>query len=79
MKALKGLKVDFDASLLLPSYESMTDVGRQLASEIIEARADAELVPQLAPLTCGKSDEMRETFVKLFVPITSPPKVWKSF
>lgn len=66
LKALKGLKVDFDASLLLPSYESMTDVARQLALEIIEARADAELVPQLAPLTCGKSDEMRETFVKLF-------------
>jgi len=66
LKALKGLKVDFDASLLLSSYESMTEVGRELAFEIIEAHADADLVPNLAPLTCGKSDEMRETFVKLF-------------
>jgi eukaryotic-like serine/threonine-protein kinase len=66
LKALRGLKVDFDASVLLPSYESMTDVARELALEIIEARADAELVPHLAPLTCSKSDEMRETFIKLF-------------
>jgi len=66
LKALKGLKVDFDASLLLSSYESMTEVGRELAFEIIEAHADADLVPNLAPLTCGKSDEMREKFVKLF-------------
>ena len=67
LKALKGLKVSFDASLLLPAYESMTDVTRLLAFETIEARADAEMVPKLAPLTCGKSDEMRETFIKLFV------------
>jgi serine/threonine-protein kinase len=66
LKALKGLKVDFDASLLLTSYESMTEVGRELAYEIIEVHANADLVPKLAPLTCGKSDEMRETFVKLF-------------
>jgi tRNA A-37 threonylcarbamoyl transferase component Bud32/HEAT repeat protein len=66
LKALKALKVDFDASLLLTSYESMTEVARELAFEIIEVHADADLVPKLAPLTCGKSDEMRETFVKLF-------------
>ena len=64
LKALKGLKVDFDASLLLPAYESMTEVVRQLAFEVIEARADAELVSKLAPLTC-RADEMRETFIKL--------------
>ena len=66
LKSLKGLKASFDLSLLFPSFESMTDVSRQLALEIIEARADADFVPKLAPLTCGKSDEMRETFVKLF-------------
>jgi serine/threonine-protein kinase len=66
LKALKGLKVDFDASLLLTSYQSMTEVARELAFEIIEAHADADLVAKLAPLACVKSDEMRETFVKLF-------------
>ena len=66
LKSLKGLKANFDLALLLPPFESMTDVSRQLALEIIEARADADFVPKLAPLTCGKSDEMRETFVKLF-------------
>ena len=67
LKALKSLKVKFDVSLLLPFYESMPDVSRQLAFEIIEARADAELAPKLALLTCAKSDEMRDSFIKLFV------------
>ena len=66
LKSLKGLKANFDLALLLPPFELMTDVSRQLALEIIEARADADFVPKLAPLTCGKSDEIRETFVKLF-------------
>ena len=66
LKSLKGLNASFDLALLLPPFKSMTDVSRQLALEIIEARADAEFVPKLAPLTCGKSDEVRETFVKLF-------------
>jgi tRNA A-37 threonylcarbamoyl transferase component Bud32/HEAT repeat protein len=66
LKSLKGLNASFDLALLLPPFESMTDVSRQLALDIIEARADADFVPKLAPLTCGKSDEMRETFIKLF-------------
>ena len=66
LKSLKGLKANFDLALLLPPFELMTDVSRQLALEIIEVRADADFVPKLAPLTCGKSDEIRETFVKLF-------------
>jgi len=66
LKSLKGLKANFDLALLLPPFELMTDVSRELALEIIEARADADFVPKLAPLTCGKSDEIRETFVKLF-------------
>ena len=66
LKALKNLKVDFDASLLLSSFESMTNVVRELAFEIIEAHANADLVSKLAPLTCCKSDEMRETLIKLF-------------
>jgi eukaryotic-like serine/threonine-protein kinase len=72
LKSLKALKIDFDASLLLPHVGAMSDVARQMAIEIIEARADAGMAAKLAPLTCGKSDELRETFVKLFVDHASP-------
>jgi serine/threonine-protein kinase len=67
LKSLKALKVDFDVSLILPSIGAMSEVARQMAIDIIEARADAGVAAKLAPLTCGKSDELRDTFVKLFV------------
>ena len=67
LKALKGLKVKFDVSLLLPSVGSMSDVARDLALEIIRARASPYIVPKLAPLTCVKSDETREIFVELLL------------
>lgn len=67
LKALKGLKVKFDVSLLLPSVASMSDVARDLALEIIHARASPYIVPKLAPLTCVKSDETREIFVDLLL------------
>ena len=67
LKALKALKVEFDVSLILPSFETMSDVARELAIEIFEARVDAGMAAKLAPLACGKSDELREIFVKLFV------------
>ena len=67
LKALKALKVDFDVSPILPFIETLPEVARTLALEVIEAHADAGMVANLAPLTCGKSDELRETFIKLFV------------
>jgi len=67
LKSLKALKVDFDVSLILPHIGAMSDVARQMAIEIIEAHVDAGMAAKLAPLTCGKSDELRETFVRLFV------------
>jgi serine/threonine-protein kinase len=67
LKALKGLKVKYDVSVLMPFVEGMSDVGRELAIEIIHDRADPEMAPKLAPLTCGKSDEAREVFTQLFV------------
>ncbi|MCP4333543.1 MAG: protein kinase [Gammaproteobacteria bacterium] len=67
LKALKGLKVKYDVAVLVPYIEGMSDVGRQLAIEIIHERADQEMAPKLAPLTCGKSDEVREVFTQLFV------------
>jgi serine/threonine-protein kinase len=66
LKALKGLKVKYDVALLVPFVEGMSEVGRELAIEIIHDRADAETAPRLAPLTCG-SDEAREDFTRLFV------------
>ncbi|MCP4386859.1 MAG: hypothetical protein GY802_01065, partial [Gammaproteobacteria bacterium] len=67
LKALKNLPVKFDASVLLPFVESMSEVESEMALEILQAQADDELVPKLAPWTCGKSDEIREIFIKLFV------------
>ena len=72
LKALKNLKVKFDASVLLPFVESMSEVEREMALEILQLQADAELVPRLAPWTCGKSDEIREIFIKLFVKHVTP-------
>lgn len=72
LKSLKKLQVKFDASVLLPFIESMSEVEREMAIDILQAQADAELVPKLAPWTCSKSDEVREIFVKLFVKHVTP-------
>ena len=67
LKALKGFKVKYDVAVLVPFVEGMSDVGRELAIEIIHERAGPEMASKLAPLTCGKSDEAREVFTQLFV------------
>ncbi len=67
LKALKNLPVKFDASVLLPFIEPMSEVEREMAIDVLLVQADAELVPKLAPWTCGKSDETRELFIKLLV------------
>jgi serine/threonine-protein kinase len=67
LKALTGLKVDYDVAVIIPFIEGMSDVGRKLAIEIIHERIDEKTAPKLAPLTCGKSDEAREVFTQLFV------------
>ncbi len=67
LKSLKNLQVKFDASVLLPFVETMSEVEREMAIEVLQLQADAELVPRLAPWTCSKSDEIREIFIKLFV------------
>ena len=72
LKALKNLPVKYDASVLLPFVESMSEVEREMAIDVLLVQADAELVPRLAPWTCGKSDEIRETFIKLFVKHVTP-------
>ncbi|MBT8434823.1 MAG: hypothetical protein KJN95_09180, partial [Gammaproteobacteria bacterium] len=72
LKAFKSLPVKFDASVLLPHIESMSDVEREMAIEVLKTQADAELVPKLAPWTCGKSDEIRQIFIRLFVKYVTP-------
>jgi serine/threonine-protein kinase len=72
LKSLKNLKVKFDASVLLPFVESMSEVEHEMAIEVLQLQADAELVPKLAPWTCGKSDELREIFIKMFVKFVTP-------
>lgn len=65
LKALNNLKLHFDASVVLPFIETMTDVEREMALEILQKQANSELLPGLAPWTTSKSDELREIFIKL--------------
>ena len=44
LKSLRALEVRFDASFLLPYLESMSEIEREIAFEIINRQADAELV-----------------------------------
>jgi len=44
LKALKNLQVKFDASVLLPFVESLSEVEQEMALEILQAQADADLV-----------------------------------
>ena len=67
LKALKNMKVSFDASSLLPFVETMSEIEREMAIEILRAQANADLVPKFAPWTCGKSEDIREIFIKLMI------------
>ncbi len=65
LKSLKALTEPFDASVVLPFIESMSEVERELAMEIIISQADADLVPKLAAWTASKSDDLREALIGL--------------
>ena len=67
LKALKALTVSFDASVVLPFIETMGEIEREMALDIVIKQANPELIPKLAPWTTGKSDELREPFIKLVV------------
>ncbi len=77
LKSLKNLPVGFDASVLLPHVETLSEVEREIALEIIKARADGELVAKLAPWTCGKDDQVREIFIKLLIRYATPEALEK--
>ena len=67
LKLLKNFKGKFDASVLLPSIETMSEVERDMALDVVSNQADVGTVYKLAPWACGKSDEIREKYIKLFV------------
>jgi len=67
LKALKALTVSFDASVVLPFIETMSETEREMALDIVIKQANSNLIPKLAPWTTGKSDELREPFIKLVV------------
>ena len=67
LRSLNRMKVGFDASVVLPFIETMTDMEREMALEILSKQANSELVPKLAPWTAGKSDELREVLVKIII------------
>ena len=47
LKSLRGLEVRFDAAFLLPYLESMSEIEREIAFEIINRQADEELVGKM--------------------------------
>ncbi len=67
LKALIALQVKYDASVILPFIDHMSEIERKMALEIVTKQANTELVPRLAPWTTGKSDELREIFCKIVV------------
>ena len=67
LKTLDRIKIDFDASSLLPYTESMTGVELELVLKIIAKQADASLVPHLSSYLTSKSDELNEFFARIVV------------
>ena len=67
LKTLDRMKIDFDASALLPFTESMTGVELDLLLKIIARQADASLVPHLSAYLTLKSDELNEFFGRIVV------------
>lgn len=65
LKSLRALTVPFDASVVLPFIETMSEIEREIAIEIVVKQADEELVPKLAAWTTVKEDELREIFIQL--------------
>ena len=67
LKTLDRLKIDFDASVLLPYTEKMTGVDLDLVLKIIAKQANADLVPHLSAYLTSKSDELNDFFARIVV------------
>ena len=67
LKTLDRLKIDFDASVLLPYTESMSGVDLDLVLKIIAKQANADLVPHLSAYLTSKSTELNDFFARIDV------------
>jgi len=65
LKTLDRIKIDFDASVLLPYTESMSGVDLELVLKIIAKQADADLVPHLSAYLTSKSTELNDFFARI--------------
>jgi len=72
LKSLNRLTIDFDVSILLPYLESMSEMERDVALNVISKQAGPELVPKIAPWTTLKSEELREALIKIVVKHVTP-------
>jgi serine/threonine-protein kinase len=65
LKTLGRLQFNYDVSVLLPYAKSMSGIEHQQVMEIIEKRADADLVPHLSAYLNGNSEELNEFFAEI--------------
>ncbi len=72
LRSLRDLNIRFDAAFLLRSVEKMSEVELEMASEILQKQADANMAPKVAPFVCGKSDDLRQQLIQLFIAHVSP-------
>jgi tRNA A-37 threonylcarbamoyl transferase component Bud32/HEAT repeat protein len=72
LKSLNRLMVDFDVSVLLPYLESMSEMERDVALNIISKQARPGLVPKIARWTTLKSEVLREALIKIVVKHVTP-------
>lgn len=67
LKTLDRLKIDFDASVLLPYTETMSGVELEYVLKIIAKQADADLVPHLSAYLNSKSADLNDFFARIVV------------
>jgi len=65
LKTLKRMQFNYDVSVLLPYSQSMSGIEHEQVMEIIETRADSELVPHLSAYLNGSSEELNEFFAEI--------------
>ncbi len=67
LKLLDRIKIDFDASVLLPYTATMSGVDLELVLKIIARQADTDLVPHLSAYLAANSTELNNFFARIIV------------
>jgi len=65
LKSLQALAVSFDASVVLPFINTMSESEQDMALKVVINQANPTIVPNLAPWAAGKSDDVRLVLIKL--------------